>query len=68
MGILRDRQRRGRTLLLAIHQLTDAERICDRFVLLAAGRVRGVGSLDALRDVAGRSHSSGLEEAFLALT
>lgn len=68
MGILRDRQARGRTLLLATHQLTDAERICDRFVLLAAGRVRGVGSLSALRDVAGLPHSSGLEEAFLALT
>ncbi|HKW95581.1 MAG TPA: ABC transporter ATP-binding protein [Methylomirabilota bacterium] len=68
MGLLRDRQRRGRTLLLAIHQLTDAERICDRFVLLTSGRVRGVGTLDDLREVAGLPYSSGLEEAFLALT
>jgi hypothetical protein len=26
--------RNGRTLVLAIHQLIDAERVCDRFVLL----------------------------------
>jgi len=68
MELLRDRQRRGRTLLLAIHQLTDAERVCDRFVLLTSGRVRGAGTLADLRDVAGLPQSSGLEEAFLALT
>ena len=39
----------GRTLVLAIHQLADAERMCDRFVLLADGRVCGFGSLDELR-------------------
>jgi len=68
MGLLRNRQTRGRTLPLAIHQLADAERICDRFVLLASGRVRGAGSLGELREAAGLPHSSGLEEAFLALT
>ncbi len=33
MGTLREVAARGRTLVLAIHQLADAERICDRFVL-----------------------------------
>src|SRR5258707_407051 len=42
MGVLREVAGRGRTLVLAIHQLLDAERVCDRFVLLAEGRVRGV--------------------------
>ena len=35
----------GARSCLAIHQLIDAERVCDRFVLLADGRVRGVGTL-----------------------
>src|SRR5438045_4559300 len=33
----------GRTLFLSIHQISDAARICDRFVLLSAGRVCGEG-------------------------
>src|SRR6266545_3119813 len=50
-----------RTLVLAIHQLIDAERVCDRFVLLADGRVRGVGTLGDLRAHAGKA-SAGLED------
>jgi ABC-2 type transport system ATP-binding protein len=67
MGLLRHLARNGRTLVLAIHQLADAERVCDRFVLLAAGAVRGTGTLDELRTKAGLP-SGGLEEVFLALT
>jgi ABC-type multidrug transport system ATPase subunit len=68
MSVLRRLVGRGRSLLLAIHQLADAERICDRFVLLSAGRVRGAGTLAALRTAAGLSADAGLEEVFLALT
>jgi ABC-type multidrug transport system ATPase subunit len=67
MTLLRQVADSGRTLVLAIHQLLDAERICDRFVLLADGRVRGSGSLDELRAQSGVA-SAGLEEVFLALT
>jgi ABC-2 type transport system ATP-binding protein len=67
MTLLRRVADEGRTLVLAIHQLTDAERVCDRFVLLAAGTVRGVGTLDALRADVQRPSAS-LEEIFLALT
>ena len=67
MGLLRRVAEGGRALLLSIHQLTDAERVCDRFVLLAAGRVRGEGTLAELRAAAGLSEG-GLEEVFLALT
>ncbi len=67
MRVLRDVASGGRTLVLAIHQLRDAERICDRFVLLADGRVRGVGTLDELRAHAAKP-SAGLEDIFLALT
>ncbi len=67
MGVLRDVASRGRSLVLAIHQLTDAERICDRFVLLADGQVRGIGTMNELRARTGKA-SARLEDVFLALT
>lgn len=61
-----------RTILLSIHQIPDAARVCDRFVLLSGGRVRGEGTLTELsalgasRGVA--APAGDLEEVFLALT
>ena len=66
MGVVRE-ARNGRTLVLAIHQLIDAERVCDRFVLLADGRIRGIGTLADLRAQTGMP-AGGLEDVFLALT
>jgi ABC-type multidrug transport system ATPase subunit len=67
VGVLRTEVAKGRTLVLAIHQLLDAERVCDRFILLADGRVRGVGTLNDLRVRTGIADGS-LEDIFLALT
>ena len=67
MGVVRELARNGRTLVLAIHQLIDAERVCDRFVLLADGRIRGIGTLADLRVQTGMP-AAGLEDVFLALT
>jgi ABC-type multidrug transport system ATPase subunit len=61
----------GRTVVLSIHQIVDAARVCDRFVLLSAGTVRGEGTLSELVDIAsarGARSQDGLEEVFLALT
>ncbi len=55
----------NRTLFLSIHQISDAARFCDRFILLSGGRVCGQGSLD---DITGTTHTATLEDAFLALT
>jgi ABC-2 type transport system ATP-binding protein len=68
MRLLQRVSEAGRSLLLAIHQLTDAEKICDRFVLLTNGGVCGSGSRDDLCTAAGLPVSTGLEEVFLALT
>ncbi len=57
----------GRTLLLSIHQLEDAARVCDRLVLLDAGRIVGIGSLGELRKQTCLPEAS-LEEIFFALT
>jgi ABC-2 type transport system ATP-binding protein len=67
VGVLRNETARGRTLILSIHQLADAERVCDRFILLSGGRVRGMGGLAELRTETGLPTGS-LEEIFLALT
>ncbi len=67
MELLRQERATGRTLLLSIHQLTDAQRICDRFLLLSAGRLIGSGSLEELRRQTGLTNG-GLEDVFLALT
>jgi len=64
---LRVHAERGRTLFLSIHQISDAARFCDRFVLLSGGRVCGEGTIAELAAVAGVA-SGDLEEVFLALT
>jgi ABC-2 type transport system ATP-binding protein len=67
MSILRNLRAQSRTLLLCIHQLADAERICDRLLLLSTGRIIGMGTLDELRTQT-RLPDGSLEEIFLALT
>ena len=67
MDLLRTLPASGRTLLLSIHQLSEAERICERFLLLAAGRLVGDGTLAELRMRTGLVDGS-LEDVFLALT
>ena len=56
MALLR---RVERTLIVSIHQLTDAAKICDRVLLLNEGRVVAAGTPGELGD---------LEELFLART
>jgi ABC-2 type transport system ATP-binding protein len=61
----------GRTMFLSIHQIQDAARVCDRFVLLSGGSIRGEGTLDELGTLAaarGAAAPHDLEEVFLALT
>jgi len=65
--VLRRAAAGGRTFVLAIHQLADAERVCDSFLLLSQGRLRGEGTLDRLRERT-RLPAAHLEELFLALT
>ena len=66
MALLRARAEAGRTLILSIHQLVDAARVCDRFLLLDHGRAIAAGDLAELRARAGNPDAA-LEEVFLAL-
>ena len=65
--VLRASAAAGRTIIVSMHQLDQATRICDRLVLLDNGRVAGIGSMAELRSAASLPDGS-LEEVFLALT
>ena len=68
---LRTHASAGRTLFLSIHQISDAARVCDRFVLLSGGRACGEGTFDELAAAAGARDSvtpANMEEVVLALT
>jgi ABC-2 type transport system ATP-binding protein len=62
----------GRTLFVSIHQIADAARICDRFVLLSSGTMVAEGTLEELTALAASRVENlpahDFEEIFLALT
>ncbi len=66
--VLRAHATAGRTIFLSIHQISDAARVCDRFVLLSEGTIRAEGTLDELTSLRAASAPADLEEIFLALT
>lgn len=66
IDLLRGCAAAGRTLILSIHQLVDAARVCDRFLLLDHGRAIAHGTIDELQARVGNPGAS-LEEVFLAL-
>jgi ABC-2 type transport system ATP-binding protein len=60
-----------RTFFLSIHQIADAAKVCDRFVLLSGGHVVAEGTLATLTALArqrvGHDLRPDFEEVFLAL-
>jgi ABC-2 type transport system ATP-binding protein len=65
--LLREESAAGRTLVLSIHQLAEAARICSRYLLLVEGKIVGNGTMEELRTQAG-VESTNLEAIFFALT
>src|SRR5262249_15976498 len=51
-AVLRKHVANGRTVFVSIHQIADAAKICDRFVLLSSGRVIAEGTLQELKSLA----------------
>ena len=54
----------GRCILYSTHTMGEAERLCDRLVVIHGGRLLATGTLTALREETGRER---LEDVFLAL-
>ena len=69
-GFVRDiRAQSGVTVLLSTHDLEEAERLCDRVVILDRGRILAEGTPADLRARHGVSgDGSSLEDVFLRLT
>ncbi len=63
--MIRELRRQGRTVLFSSHIMHEVSLLCDRIVIIAAGRVVAAGSPDAIRRTAG---CEDLEEAFVRLT
>ncbi len=64
LKFIRSENRKGRTFILSIHQLYDAEKICDHYVLLDEGRIVTMGSIQTLKQTFGEDNSS-LEQIFM---
>lgn len=54
----------GRCVILSTHLLSEAERLCDRLVIIRGGRIAGQGTPEALMRQTGQAS---LEETFVAL-
>jgi ABC-2 type transport system ATP-binding protein len=67
IAMFRELASRGRSLVLSIHSMADAARVCDRLVLLDAGRTIAEGTARELRTQAGVSPTAELEDVFLTL-
>ncbi|HEY2510069.1 MAG TPA: ABC transporter ATP-binding protein [Polyangiaceae bacterium] len=64
LAVLRRRASAGTSLLLSVHQMTEAERVADRVVLLAQGRTIAAGSREELRQSLDAPAAT-LEELFI---
>ena len=62
--LLREHARAGGGVLVSTHLLDVAERLCDRVVILRAGRVVAGGTLEDLR---GGHQERSLEDVFMEL-
>lgn len=55
----------GRVVLISTHLLQVVEKVCDEFVLLHKGRVKCLGTLDAIKKKIGISPQADIEEMYL---
>lgn len=66
LELIEEKKKAGTAVLMSTHVLDTAQRYCDRFVLLANGKVRAHGTLDELRQKADRPDES-LDDIYLSL-
>lgn len=66
LELIEERKKAGTAVLMSTHVLDTAQRYCDRFVLLANGKVRARGILDELRQKADKPDES-LDDIYLSL-
>lgn len=65
LDMLRAEHRKGRTFIISIHQLHDAEKICDYYILLKEGKLVAEGNMESLTGRFGLKKPSSLEQVFM---
>lgn len=60
--------REGATIFISTHSLEVAEETCDRIGIIQLGKLVALGTMEELRQQAGREPGSKLESVFLGLT
>lgn len=61
LQMIQQEKGRGAGILMSTHALDTAEKICDRFILISAGRLLTQGTLEDIRKVSGLSQGSLLD-------
>ena len=64
LSMIKSEKDNGRTFILSIHQMSDAEKICDNFILLNEGRIIADGTLEEL-SIQFETETKSLEEIFI---
>ena len=65
--LLQETAARGAGLLVTVHQMSDAEALASRILVLDAGRAVALGTISELRAQAQVSATASLHDTFLAL-
>jgi len=66
-ALIRQARDEGATILMSTHMLETAERLCDRFLMLYEGQIVGDGTAASLRQQAGLSPETPMDDVFAAL-
>ena len=67
VSVFRAAAERGAGMLVSVHQMSDAEAIASRILILSRGRQLALGTLSELRASAGLGSTASLHDIFLAL-
>ncbi|MCL5292385.1 MAG: ATP-binding cassette domain-containing protein [Actinobacteria bacterium] len=64
LGFMKKAKEMGKLVVLSTHQMSDAERLCDRAAIIHKGKILTVDTIANLKEATGSAH---LEDAFLEL-
>ena len=64
MHFIEGARQRGKTIMYCTHIMSEVERLCDKVYVLHDGLIRGVGTIEEIKGMAGQQT---LEKAFLKL-
>lgn len=64
MNIIEERKKNGATVVIVTHQMEEAERLCDRLILLKNGETKAYGTL---KDIKKQFHNKSLDDIFVEI-